>query len=149
MKVGDSLRDSAELYRVLKASDGTTLSLSSILDKGKPLVLFFYPKANTPGCTKEVRRRSRRTRRSRRPCRRSRRGGRARRAPAAAAAIDTRPQQAAAITPPPTYPRAHQACKFRDDYAAFTDAGATVYGISSDSPEDNKVCGCLGTWGGG
>jgi peroxiredoxin Q/BCP len=38
---------------VLKASDGKTVSLASF--EGKPLVLFFYPKAATPGCTKEVR----------------------------------------------------------------------------------------------
>ena len=39
--------------RVLKTSEGKTLSLASLA--GKPLVLFFYPKAATPGCTKEVR----------------------------------------------------------------------------------------------
>jgi peroxiredoxin len=38
--------------RVLKTSDGKTVSLASF--EGKPLVLFFYPKAATPGCTKEV-----------------------------------------------------------------------------------------------
>jgi hypothetical protein len=38
--------------RVLKTSGGKTVSLASF--KGKPLVLFFYPKAATPGCTKEV-----------------------------------------------------------------------------------------------
>jgi peroxiredoxin Q/BCP len=32
-----------------------------------------------------------------------------------------------------------QACKFRDEYSKFTDAGAQVFGISSDSPEDNKA----------
>jgi peroxiredoxin Q/BCP len=32
-----------------------------------------------------------------------------------------------------------QACKFRDEYAKFTDAGAQVFGISSDTPEDNKA----------
>jgi peroxiredoxin len=30
-------------------------------------------------------------------------------------------------------------CKFRDDYSKFTEAGAVVYGISSDSPADNKA----------
>jgi hypothetical protein len=40
--------------RVLKTSEGKTLSLASLA--GKPLVLFFYPKAATPGCTKQVRR---------------------------------------------------------------------------------------------
>jgi hypothetical protein len=31
-----------------------------------------------------------------------------------------------------------QACKFRDDYQTFVDAGAAVFGISSDSPEANS-----------
>jgi thioredoxin-dependent peroxiredoxin len=34
--------------------DGRTLRLSSLLEEG-PLVLFFYPKAFTPGCTAEAR----------------------------------------------------------------------------------------------
>jgi peroxiredoxin Q/BCP len=37
----------------LKAQDGTTLRLYDLLAH-KPVVLFFYPKDNTPGCTKEV-----------------------------------------------------------------------------------------------
>jgi peroxiredoxin len=32
-----------------------------------------------------------------------------------------------------------QACKFRDEYEVFQKAGAVVFGISSDSPEDNKA----------
>ncbi|GBF96442.1 thioredoxin dependent peroxidase [Raphidocelis subcapitata] len=84
LQVGDNLKDSAELYRVLKSSDGSTATLSSILAKQSPLVLFFYPKAATPGCTKE-------------------------------------------------------ACKFRDEYARFQDAGAQVFGISGDEPADNKA----------
>lgn len=36
----------------MKTSEGNTVSLASF--EGKPLVLFFYPKAATPGCTKEV-----------------------------------------------------------------------------------------------
>jgi thioredoxin-dependent peroxiredoxin len=36
----------------LATDDGTTLKLSDELAKG-PVVLFFYPKAMTPGCTKE------------------------------------------------------------------------------------------------
>ncbi|WIA14474.1 hypothetical protein OEZ85_002997 [Tetradesmus obliquus] len=82
MKVGEALKDSAEYYRVLKTSEGKTVTLASF--EGKPLVLFFYPKAATPGCTKE-------------------------------------------------------ACKFRDEYSAFTEAGAAVFGISSDSPAENKA----------
>lgn len=81
LKVGDSMTDSSEYYRVLRKNDGGSVALSSFKDK-QPVVLFFYPKAATPGCTKE-------------------------------------------------------ACKFRDEYERFTRAGAVVYGISSDSPEDN------------
>ncbi|KAI8473683.1 MAG: hypothetical protein J3K34DRAFT_518795 [Monoraphidium minutum] len=85
LKVGDSLKDSPEFYRVLKASDGSIVSLAMFVqEKKQPLVLFFYPKAGTPGCTKE-------------------------------------------------------ACKFRDEYARFTDAGAVVFGVSSDSPAENKA----------
>jgi peroxiredoxin Q/BCP len=36
----------------LPTQDGSTLSLRDALEKG-PVVLFFYPKAMTPGCTKE------------------------------------------------------------------------------------------------
>lgn len=36
----------------LKATDGTTVKLSE--QKGKIVVLYFYPKDDTPGCTKEA-----------------------------------------------------------------------------------------------
>ena len=36
----------------LKATDGTTVRLSDF--KGKTVVLYFYPKDDTPGCTKEA-----------------------------------------------------------------------------------------------
>jgi len=36
----------------LPASGGRTASLAGL--KGKPFVLYFYPKADTPGCTKEA-----------------------------------------------------------------------------------------------
>jgi peroxiredoxin Q/BCP len=36
----------------LEASGGRTVSLKGL--KGKPFVLYFYPKADTPGCTKEA-----------------------------------------------------------------------------------------------
>jgi peroxiredoxin Q/BCP len=36
----------------LPASGGRTVSLATL--KGKPFVLYFYPKADTPGCTKEA-----------------------------------------------------------------------------------------------
>ena len=48
LKVGDKAPDvTAPL------SDGTTFRLSAWLDRA-PLVLYFYPKDNTPGCTKEA-----------------------------------------------------------------------------------------------
>lgn len=34
-------------------ADGSPLTLSSL--KGRPVVLYFYPKADTPGCTREAR----------------------------------------------------------------------------------------------
>jgi peroxiredoxin Q/BCP len=52
MKVGDNIKNFAEYNRQLQTSDGNTVSLASF--EGKPLVLFFYPKAATPGCTKEA-----------------------------------------------------------------------------------------------
>jgi peroxiredoxin Q/BCP len=36
----------------LPATGGRTVSLDSL--KGKPFVLYFYPRADTPGCTKEA-----------------------------------------------------------------------------------------------
>ncbi len=36
----------------LPADDGTKVKLSDL--KGKPVVLYFYPKDDTPGCTKEA-----------------------------------------------------------------------------------------------
>ena len=36
----------------LPASGGRTVSLKSL--KGQPFVMYFYPKADTPGCTKEA-----------------------------------------------------------------------------------------------
>jgi peroxiredoxin Q/BCP len=35
-----------------KASDGTAIQISAL--KGKPVVVYFYPKDETPGCTKEA-----------------------------------------------------------------------------------------------
>ncbi|GLI71447.1 hypothetical protein VaNZ11_016662 [Volvox africanus] len=83
LKVGDKMDVYPDYFRVLKTSKGGTVSLSSF--KGKqPVVLFFYPKAATPGCTKE-------------------------------------------------------ACRFRDEYSRFTQAGAAIFGISSDTPEENAA----------
>jgi peroxiredoxin Q/BCP len=36
----------------LKSTDGSTVKLDDL--KGKPVVLYFYPKDDTPGCTKEA-----------------------------------------------------------------------------------------------
>ena len=79
--------------------------------RGKPVLLYFYPKDNTSGCTTE-------------------------------------------------------ACNFRDDFSAYTDAGVVVIGVSPDSPkshsnfvlkydlpftlladEGHKVCELFGVWG--
>lgn len=60
--------------------DGQTIKLSEF--KGKTVVLYFYPKDDTPGCTT-------------------------------------------------------QACGLRDAYEPFLEAGATVLGVSVDSPESH------------
>ncbi|HLJ06338.1 MAG TPA: redoxin domain-containing protein, partial [Acetobacteraceae bacterium] len=36
----------------MPASGGRTVSKQAL--RGKPFVLYFYPKADTPGCTKEA-----------------------------------------------------------------------------------------------
>lgn len=60
--------------------DGQTIKLSDF--RGKTVVLYFYPKDDTPGCTT-------------------------------------------------------QACGLRDRYEPFLEAGATVFGVSVDSPESH------------
>lgn len=65
----------------LPDQDGLAVTLSNFL--GKPVVLFFFPKADTPGCTVE-------------------------------------------------------ACGFRDQFAQLETAGATVLGISRDTPRAQK-----------
>src|SRR5271154_1661365 len=65
----------------LMAGDGAPVTLAGLLAHG-PLVLYFYPKDQTPGCTAE-------------------------------------------------------ACSFRDAYAAFTDVGAQVLGVSSDDVDSH------------
>lgn len=47
LKVGDKVPDFSA-----KDQDGNSINLSDY--KGKKLVVFFYPKANTPGCTAEA-----------------------------------------------------------------------------------------------
>lgn len=48
VKTGDAAPDFS-----VAASDGSTVRLKDIIGKG-PIVLYFYPKDNTPGCTKEA-----------------------------------------------------------------------------------------------
>lgn len=47
LKVGDKVPEFSS-----KDQDGNTINLSDY--KGKKLVVFFYPRANTPGCTAEA-----------------------------------------------------------------------------------------------
>ena len=47
LKIGDSAPDFT-----LPTQDGTSLSLASL--KGQRVVIYFYPKDDTPGCTKEA-----------------------------------------------------------------------------------------------
>ncbi|MBK1795807.1 thioredoxin-dependent thiol peroxidase [Devosia sp. WQ 349] len=46
LKIGDAAPDFA-----VERDDGTTVSLADF--KGQPVVVYFYPKDNTPGCTTE------------------------------------------------------------------------------------------------
>jgi peroxiredoxin Q/BCP len=77
LRVGETIPDVAAV-----GSGGTPVPLRSFL--GTPLVVYFYPKDETPGCTAE-------------------------------------------------------ACAFRDAYEAFVEAGATVVGISGDSPTSHEA----------
>lgn len=72
LKIGDTIPNF-----IAKDTHGNDFDSREIIGK-KPLVIYFYPKDNTPGCTA-------------------------------------------------------QACSFRDQYEDFTDLGAEVIGISSDS----------------
>ena len=88
---------------------GTPQRLSAL--RGRPVVLYFYPRDDTTGCTKE-------------------------------------------------------ACNFRDDYSAYTEAGVMILGVSPDSvsshvkfkakyqlpfpllaDDGHKVCDLYGVWG--
>ena len=64
--------------------DGSQTSLQGLLQKKKAVVLYFYPKDETPGCTA-------------------------------------------------------QACSFRDSYESFSQAGAEVIGVSSDSASSHDA----------
>ncbi|SEO13592.1 peroxiredoxin Q/BCP [Actinacidiphila rubida] len=77
LQVGDRAPDFT-----LPDQSGTPVTLSERLS-GKVVVLYFYPKDNTRGCTAE-------------------------------------------------------ACSFRDGYESFTDAGAEVIGVSSDTVESHE-----------
>ncbi|NCY16808.1 MAG: peroxiredoxin [Actinobacteria bacterium] len=66
----------------LQDQDGASLTLSSL--RGGWVIVYFYPKDDTPGCTAE-------------------------------------------------------SCSFRDSHEAFTDAGARVIGISSDSVDSHRA----------
>ena len=76
IKIGDRVPDFP-----LASQSGTTVKLSDFLGK-KSVVLYFYPKDDTPGCTAE-------------------------------------------------------SCAFRDSYEVFSEAGAEVIGISSDSVDSH------------
>ena len=77
LKVGDKAPDFT-----LPDQNGQLVTLTELLDKNT-VVLYFYPKDDSQGCTAE-------------------------------------------------------ACAFRDSYEAFTDAGATVVGVSLDSTDSHK-----------
>jgi thioredoxin-dependent peroxiredoxin len=77
IKVGDIIPNFSS-----KDGNGNLLDVSNYIGQ-KPLVIYFYPKDNTPACTA-------------------------------------------------------QACSFRDQYQDFTDLGAEVIGISSDSEKSHE-----------
>jgi len=79
---GLAVGDEAPAF-ALPDQDGKTVRLQDFAGR-KNVVVYFYPKDDTPGCTKE-------------------------------------------------------SCTFRDQYTAFTDAGAEVIGISSDSPASHRA----------
>lgn len=78
LKVGEAAPDFS-----LPSMDGRIVALKDFVGK-RNLVLYFYPKDNTPGCTKE-------------------------------------------------------ACGFRDSYEVFSEMGAEVVGVSSDSSESHRA----------
>ncbi|QLG44225.1 peroxiredoxin [Costertonia aggregata] len=77
LKIGDTIPEFS-----LRDQNGNTFSTTEWVGK-KPLVIYFYPKDNTPGCTAE-------------------------------------------------------ACSFRDSYEEFTELGAEVIGISSDTENSHQ-----------
>jgi peroxiredoxin Q/BCP len=79
---GLTVGDKAPTF-TLKDQNGNSVSLTDFAGR-KNVVVYFYPKDDTPGCTKE-------------------------------------------------------SCTFRDQYTAFTDIGAEVLGISSDSEQSHRA----------
>lgn len=77
LKPGDKLP-----HFILNDENHNPVDISSLT--GKYLVIYFYPKDDTPGCTKE-------------------------------------------------------ACSFRDSFGELVDAGAVVFGVSSDSPDSHAA----------
>lgn len=77
LQIGDKLP-----HFILNNEHSQPVNISSL--KGKYMILFFYPKDDTPGCVKE-------------------------------------------------------ACSFRDAFAELSDAGAVVYGVSSDKPSTHAL----------
>ena len=77
LKIGDNVPEFS-----LRDQNGKLFSVKDLVGK-KPMVIYFYPKDHTPGCTKE-------------------------------------------------------ACSFRDSYEEFTELGAEVIGISSDSEKSHR-----------
>ena len=49
LKTGDKAPDFAA-----QDQDGKVVSLADVLAGGKSVILYFYPKDNTPGCTAEA-----------------------------------------------------------------------------------------------
>eukprot|EP01025_Chloroclados_australasicus_P038159 TRINITY_DN39127_c0_g1_i4.p2 TRINITY_DN39127_c0_g1~~TRINITY_DN39127_c0_g1_i4.p2 ORF type:complete len:190 (-),score=11.68 TRINITY_DN39127_c0_g1_i4:271-840(-) len=53
LKVRDELKNFPDYYRKLKTQTGEQITIAQFQGQ-KPVVLFFYPKAGTPGCTAEA-----------------------------------------------------------------------------------------------
>ncbi|KAK6941242.1 Alkyl hydroperoxide reductase subunit C/ Thiol specific antioxidant [Dillenia turbinata] len=94
----------------LKDQEGRNVSLSKY--KGKPVVVYFYPADETPGCTKQMVSNSR------------------------CGCFDLCSITSITVTLiPPILP----ACAFRDSYEKFKKAGAEVIGISGDDISSHKA----------
>ncbi|URE08047.1 peroxiredoxin [Musa troglodytarum] len=94
----------------LKDQEGKNVALSKY--KGKPVVVYFYPADETPGCTKEARFRL---------------------------GFCSCCLSFIIIIVIDKYKHTMQACAFRDSYEKFKKAGAEVIGISGDDPSSHKA----------